>query len=328
MIFFNKFVLLNIIIMNQRFRIARIYESRDMSIGNRRTDGEYALVENIENGSVFNFFDHNELKVISIDEKEMVFTFKDVTYRLNREWQVLGTPSYHIPNQYISESERFVFYFSIDDSDDINWDSECQEIIDLYDKMKTNRDEGNIWKNIPLAQRFLHILKDLSPERDDEINPALRAWFIEIILKCDFISVLETPRLYQSYCEYYRLCLHYKCESDYNDELRRDMDKYYFRTVDGYIEKLSWIVRGKMGDYGLNCWNSLGGTLKVDPIQASEEWEDVIYDVEKEVDEQLKDELRGMGFCHIYWSTKRAALAKRGVEWKSPNAMNPRVIFD
>lgn len=77
-IYFNNFAGVNRTCMNQRFRIARIYESRDMSIGNRRTDGEYALVENIENGSVFNFFDHNELKVISIDEKEMVFTFKDL----------------------------------------------------------------------------------------------------------------------------------------------------------------------------------------------------------------------------------------------------------
>ena len=161
--------------MNQLFRVARIYESRDMSIGNRRTDGEYALVENLENGNVFNFFDNNELEVISFDEQEMVFTFKDVTYRLNREWQVLGTPSYHIPNQYISESERFVFYFSIDDSDDIDWDSELHEIIDLYDKMKANRDEGNIWKNIPLAQRFLHILKATSgvtvPALGEGISP-------------------------------------------------------------------------------------------------------------------------------------------------------------
>ena len=35
-----------------------------------------------------------------------------------------------------------------------------------------------------------------------------------------------------------------------------------------------------------------------------------------------------MGFCHSYWSAKRAALARRGIEWRSPSAMNPRVIFD
>lgn len=57
-------------------------------------------------------------------------------------------------------------------------------------------------------------------------------------------------------------------------------------------------------------------------------YEDVIYEVEKEVDEDLKDEPRGMGFCFGYWSAKRAALASRGIEWRSPSAMNPRVMFD
>ena len=82
------------------------------------------------------------------------------------------------------------------------------------------------------------------------------------------------------------------------------------------------------GKIALDCWDSLGGMLKVDPVQATPEWEKVIYEVEKEVDEELKDEPRGMGFCFGYWSAKRAALARRGIEWRSPSEMNPRVIFD
>ena len=68
--------------------------------------------------------------------------------------------------------------------------------------------------------------------------------------------------------------------------------------------------------------------LKVDPVQASQAWEDVIYEVEQEVEEELKDESRGMGFCFSYWSAKRAALARRGIAWRSPSTMNPRVMFD
>ena len=83
-----------------------------------------------------------------------------------------------------------------------------------------------------------------------------------------------------------------------------------------------------MTDYALDRWAFLGGHLKADPIQASEKWEEVIYEVEKEVDEELKDEPRGMGFCHAYWSAKKAALARRGIEWKSPREMNPKVMFD
>jgi hypothetical protein len=68
--------------------------------------------------------------------------------------------------------------------------------------------------------------------------------------------------------------------------------------------------------------------LKVDPVQATEKWEEIIYDVEIELDVQLKDEPHGMGFCHSYWSAKRAALARRGIQWRSPSMMNPKVMFD
>jgi len=68
--------------------------------------------------------------------------------------------------------------------------------------------------------------------------------------------------------------------------------------------------------------------LKFDPIERTQKWEDVIYDVEQECAEILKDEPKGMGFCFSYWSTKRSVLEKYGISWKSPGSMNPRVMFD
>ena len=68
--------------------------------------------------------------------------------------------------------------------------------------------------------------------------------------------------------------------------------------------------------------------LKYDPVQLTEAWEENIYDVEKELEEHFKDEPRHMGFCFRYWSAKRTALAKRGIDWRSPAAMNPRTRFD
>lgn len=313
---------------SQFFFVARIFESRDMSVGHRDTHREYARVSNITKDGVFMFYDR-PLTVISIDENEMVFTYSDRTYRLNREWQFLGTPWCDISNMYVSKSERFVFYFGSDYRETWTWDDEYDEIEGLIDVVCNNADNGDVWKNIPLVRRMMQIMKDLSPERDESIDPAMRAYIIEVLLKRDVVSVTDTPRLYQSLCEYYRLCLYYAMRTDYNDELERDMDKYYFRTVDEYIYKLAWIVKEKdLSGYALEQWNSLGRHLKVDPIQASEKWEEVIYDVEKEIDEELKDESRGMGFCHAYWSTKRAALARHGIEWKSPRTMNPGVMFD
>ena len=313
--------------MEQYFSIARVFESRDMSVGNRETTCTYLHENEIHNGDEHLFFDR-KLKVISIDDNEMTFAFMGVTYKINREWQVIGTPSYDISNMYVSRSERFVFFFSAP-SGEWNWEDEYHELEGMIDVVCDNADNGEVWKNIPLVKRMMHIIKDLTPKRDEGIDPALRAYFIEVLLKRDAISITDTPRLYQSLCEYYRLCLHWTKRTDYNPELERDMDKYYFRTVDEYIYKLAWIVgENELSGYALEQWNYLSRHLKVDPIQSSEKWEEVIYDVEKELDEELKDESRGMGFCHAYWSAKKAALARREIEWKSPRAMNPGVMFD
>ena len=51
--------------------------------------------------------------------------------------------------------------------------------------------------------------------------------------------------------------------------------------------------------------------------------------MEKETDEAIgRNAPRGMGFCFLYWSSKAAVLARRGIFWKSPHEMNPRVMFD
>ena len=70
------------------------------------------------------------------------------------------------------------------------------------------------------------------------------------------------------------------------------------------------------------------GHLKHDPVEWTSRYEEVIDEVERELEEELKDEPRYMGFCFAYWSAKKAALARRGVKWRSPNQMNPGVIFD
>ena len=69
--------------------------------------------------------------------------------------------------------------------------------------------------------------------------------------------------------------------------------------------------------------------LKYDPIEDTAVYKAVIKDVEKELDELLKDKPRGMGFCHIYWYEKKRILKEKyGINWKSPAVMNPRVMFD
>lgn len=69
--------------------------------------------------------------------------------------------------------------------------------------------------------------------------------------------------------------------------------------------------------------------LRVDPVEYTRRWEEIYYDMEDELDRRFGDEPRGMGFCFMYWSAQKELLAEKyGIEWSSPAAMNPGVMFD
>ena len=311
--------------MKQYFNIIRKVTSRDMGIGDRRLSWESIDSDELIAGKVVEFYG-NELTVKSIDENEMVFTFTDKIFTLNRFWQVLGTPEFDIPNERISKEGRYVFFFSKNKDVVCDWSDEYTG--ELVDKMNENNNEGSLWKNIPIMREIIHEFKDVAPFRSPDINPVYKAHYIACMLENDHIVKRETPRLFQSLCELYRLYRDYEDPSDFDDYLNENFDKNYFQQVDKWIYGLAWIAAYPYSEVAVNCWRGLGGMLKVDPVQATPEWENVIYDVEKEVDEELKDEPRGMGFCFCYWSAKRAALARRGIEWRCLSTMNPGVMFD
>ena len=311
--------------MKQYFNIVKIETSMDSGVGNRIKSWEHVDADVLVQGYTFTVYGR-VLTVASIDEDEMVFDYRDRTFRINRHWQVLGTPEFDTSNERISKQARNVFFFSRDRDMDCEWSDESAT--ELIDRMSRNNEDGNIWRNIPLVREFIHELKDVAPFRSEIINPAYKAHWIACMLENDYIDKRETPRLFQSLCELYRLYRDFEDPSDFDDYLQKHFDRNYFRQVDKWIYKFAMIVSNPQWEHAVQCWNGLGGMLKVDPVQATPEWENVIYDVEKEVDEELEDEPRGMGFCHRYWSAKRAALARRGIEWRSPSAMNPRVMFD
>jgi hypothetical protein len=91
---------------------------------------------------------------------------------------------------------------------------------------------------------------------------------------------------------------------------------------------LAWTVDPSLSDEQWLSVVGYGGHLRYDLVQRTPEWENCIYEVEKECAERLKDHLRGMGFCHAYWPVKRELLAKHGITWRTPAQMNPKVMFD
>ena len=71
------------------------------------------------------------------------------------------------------------------------------------------------------------------------------------------------------------------------------------------------------------------GHLRKDPIEWTDEYEEVIAEADKKAHALLADEPRGMGFCFVYWPTlQRILFQDYGIRWRSPAEMNPGVIFD
>ena len=67
-------------------------------------------------------------------------------------------------------------------------------------------------------------------------------------------------------------------------------------------------------------------SLRHDPVEMTERYLSVIDEVEELI--EAKRTVYGMGSCHEVWQIKRSLLAERGVAWRSPAVLNPRVMFD
>ena len=66
--------------------------------------------------------------------------------------------------------------------------------------------------------------------------------------------------------------------------------------------------------------------LKHDPVEMTEEYLAVIDEVDEKIEKNRQH--RGFGSCHHVWSLKTDYLAEKGIAWRSPVVLNPRVRFD
>ena len=66
--------------------------------------------------------------------------------------------------------------------------------------------------------------------------------------------------------------------------------------------------------------------LKHDPVEMTEKYLAVIDEVDEKIEKNR--EYHGFGSCHHVWSLKTDYLAEKGIEWKSPVVLNPKVRFD
>lgn len=71
--------------------------------------------------------------------------------------------------------------------------------------------------------------------------------------------------------------------------------------------------------------------LRADPIDDDPRYAAIIAEAEQAAEAELASIgiSFGMGYCYPFWSTKKQILKDRfGIDWQTPEELNPDVLFD
>jgi hypothetical protein len=186
-------------------------------------------------------------------------------------------------------------------------------IVDLVAQMRENSKEMYSWRNVALATECVKLLRQLDTPED---TPLVKARVCGVIV--EQLPIYDVPRHVIDILRYQREQLLLSDEPDASPLLEE---------VDNDIRKMEdYIDTAHVSDSEFR--ERYGRHLKSDPIERTPLWEELYCEVQRECDRRLGDTPRGMGFCHAYWYTLSAVLAERGIQWRSPAVMNPRVMFD
>ncbi len=196
----------------------------------------------------------------------------------------------------------------------------------LFGEMVANQNKmGCVWKNIPLGREAYELMGQLPDTVEGEFaTPADKA-----DLLCRMLEQMDeqsTPR----FCIKVRrhaaeLYAKAGVTADADDGADSELAHLNAENAEELEQLLDYINPDvTMDDY---C-KKYGKMLRFDPVERTAEWEANVYDADREAAEKLGDEEWRMGMCFAYWSARKAALARRDIEWRTPGQMNPGVIFD
>ena len=205
------------------------------------------------------------------------------------------------------------------------------ELMQLYTLLAETYDDLNDYR--PLDRLAFDVRELL---RDERI-----AWEV---IQPTLPRIIEVMKDSVYHYETYRLLLVFVHMAFINGKLDREMKGYvrHLLKLGLLLEDSSWMshwIKGEAQEAIARLFtsdellkiilNPTVGSLRVDPVEYTQKWEDIYYDVEDELDRRFANAPRHMGFCFRYWSAKRELLKdKYDIEWRSPSQMNPRVMFD
>lgn len=191
---------------------------------------------------------------------------------------------------------------------DINLNQTIKHIGELFVQMNSNAAlMGARWKNISLGKEAFSLMRGLPDIVPGEFDtPEIKARLLGQML--ERMDDKLTPR----FCIEVREYIH-------TLDPRDDGNASELKRLRDFVD-LSLSMEEYCRKYHL--------LLKFDPVERTGKMESVAEEVERELDAELAEYPRGMGFCFAYWHAKGIALRRRGIVWRSPGAMNPNVLFD
>lgn len=193
--------------------------------------------------------------------------------------------------------------------------TKAQRVVRLVRTMRKNAENMRMWKNIPLAQESVELLRAID---DPKETPMAKAMACRAIV--DLLPEYDVPRLVLGILRYQLELVQLSEEHDAERYPTEEEVKADIQRLEDYLD----VEHVSSSEFQQRYQRH----LKADPIERTPEWEAIYYKVEQECDRRLKGTPRGMGFCFPYWSTRREVLAEHGIAWRSPHEMNPHVLFD
>jgi hypothetical protein len=71
--------------------------------------------------------------------------------------------------------------------------------------------------------------------------------------------------------------------------------------------------------------------IKCDPIENDPAFFETLKLANHDAEAELlaTGHKHGLGWCHLFWSVKKRILKEKyGIDWKSPEELNPHILFD
>ena len=190
-----------------------------------------------------------------------------------------------------------------------------KRLVALVNEMRKNAEDMRMWKNVELAHECVALLQTIT---DPEETPMGKALACESIVAK--LPEYDVPRLVLSILRYKLELVQQSDEHASNKYPTAEEVEAHIRRLEDYID-----TEHVSTDEFIERYQRF---LKFDPVERTLEWEANYVEVEQECDRRLCNVPRGMGFCFAHWSTLSEVLAERGISWRSPHQMNPRVMFD